>query len=265
MDPVTRIVGALILWTIEIVMQMRIYALYDRSTKVAVFNGILFMASMAGFLWLLIINAKRCAVAIRDVEMLLIPGCPDIHTDIEFLQWVPATVFEGILFLFALFKTFKDVSVRWSNPALHRVSLYRLVVRDNVLYFLGIACILVFNNLMVASATRIPWFSYGPFHAGMGIMTVRLLLHLHKAVYNLQRMSAPGSTVYMSHRTGPITFRVNDQSNADDERSEAEQDLFRRTSASSHNAESTEIVEVTVVIRNLSAEQKDVEAAYGNA
>lgn len=41
----------------------------------------------------------------------------------------------------------------------------------------------------------------------MGIMTSRLLIHLHKAVHNLQHMSKPGSSIYISHRTGPITFR----------------------------------------------------------
>ena len=39
-------------------------------------------------------------------------------------------------------------------------------------------------------------------------MTVRLLLHLHKAVHKLQNMSKPGSTICMS-RSGPITFRAN--------------------------------------------------------
>ncbi|KAH8077416.1 hypothetical protein BXZ70DRAFT_1012976 [Cristinia sonorae] len=33
MDPVTRVLGALSLWSIETVMQMRIYALYGRSKK----------------------------------------------------------------------------------------------------------------------------------------------------------------------------------------------------------------------------------------
>lgn len=37
MDPITRVLGALSLWSIEIVMQMRIYALYDRSKKVTYF------------------------------------------------------------------------------------------------------------------------------------------------------------------------------------------------------------------------------------
>jgi len=34
---------------------------------------------------------------------------------------------------------------------------------------------------MVVGVTKIPWFSYGPFHAALGVMTVRMLLHVHKA------------------------------------------------------------------------------------
>lgn len=51
----------------------------------------------------------------------------------------------------------------------------------------------------------------------MGIMTTRLLLHLHKAVHSLQNMSKPGSTVYMSQRTGPITFKVVRQRGSEEE------------------------------------------------
>jgi len=262
MDPITRVLGAISLWSIEIVMQMRIYALYDRSKKVAIFNGVLFIASMAGFLWLLIINAGRRGGAIRDIKMLDIPGCPSIHTDIEFLQWIPPTAFEAILFLFALYKTCKTVSMRWSNPGLQRVSLYRLVVQDNVLYFLGISCVLIFNNLMVVTVTRIPWFSYGPFHAGMGIMTVRLLLHLHKAVHRLQTMSKPGSTVYMSHHTGPITFRLNSGSGSDEGIMDGEeQDLFRARSG--RDAESN--VGVAMPQNFISAEHNDIEAVAADA
>lgn len=56
-----------------------------------------------------------------------------------------------------------------------------------------------------------------PFHASMGIMTIRLILHLHKAMHRLQNMSNPGSAIYMSDRTGPITFRVEHDAGSDDE------------------------------------------------
>ncbi|KIJ24281.1 hypothetical protein M422DRAFT_274974 [Sphaerobolus stellatus SS14] len=44
-----------------------------------------------------------------------------------------------------------------------------------------IACLLVFNNLMVVGITKIPWFSYSPFHAAMEIITSRMIINLYKA------------------------------------------------------------------------------------
>lgn len=112
MDPITRILGALSLWSIEIVMQMRIFALYNRSKKVigkilytllcsyafplrltlkvAALNALLFLASIAGFLWLMVINAERRATSIRGVKMNpVLDGCPSIHSGVEYLQWIP--------------------------------------------------------------------------------------------------------------------------------------------------------------------------------
>ncbi|KAF9489105.1 hypothetical protein BDN71DRAFT_1512458 [Pleurotus eryngii] len=179
MDPTIRVIGAVSLWSIEIIMQLRIYALYEGSKKVALFNFTLFMGSIAGFLWVLIHNAKLRPALIADAVHLHLPGCPSIHAGIEWAQWIPATAFEGVLFCFALYKGLQKSY--WEARAQKRFSLYALLLRDNLLYFLAITCILIFNNLMVVGITHIPWFSYGPFHAALEILTVRMLLNLRKA------------------------------------------------------------------------------------
>jgi len=179
MDSIIRVVGAISLWSIEIIMQLRVYALYNCSKKVAFFNGVLFLGSIAGFCWVLVHNAQRRRAVIADAIHLPLPGCPSIHTGVEWLQWVPATVYEGILFGFALYKTLKSTASRVLRGA--KLSLYSLLLRDNLFYFFGIALLLVFNNLMVVGVTRIPWFSYSPFHAAMGILTTRMLLNIRKA------------------------------------------------------------------------------------
>ncbi|THH26326.1 hypothetical protein EUX98_g7860 [Antrodiella citrinella] len=204
MDSTIRVVGALSLWAVEIVMQLRIYALYRCSKKVAFFNGFLFLVSIAGFLYILIFNAERRASVIREAKTLPIPGCPSIHTGIEFAQWIPATAFEGVLFGFALAKSIRSLSRSWRESGVKFVTLYPLIVQDNLIYFFGVSCILLFNNLMVVNVTHIPWFSYGPFHAAVGIMTVRLLLHLQKAFHRQQRMAGSTSTV-----TGPTLPSIN--------------------------------------------------------
>ncbi|KAE9400384.1 hypothetical protein BT96DRAFT_975401 [Gymnopus androsaceus JB14] len=179
MDSIIRVVGALSLWSIEIVMQLRVYALYKCSRRVAIFNFILFLGSIAGFLWVLVHNAERRRAVIANAIRLPLPGCPDIHTGIEWAQWVPATAYEGVLFGFALFKTARSTTSRLRKGK--QLSLYSLLLRDNLFYFFGVACILVLSNLMVVGVTHIPWFSYGPFHAAVGILTTRMILNMRKA------------------------------------------------------------------------------------
>ncbi|KAF7338900.1 UBA-e1-C domain-containing protein [Mycena sanguinolenta] len=217
MDTIIRVVGAVSLWSVEIIMQLRIYALYACSKRIAAFNVILFLGSIVGFMWILIYNHSRRASVIANVIHLGLPGCPDVHSGIEWAQWVPATIYEGILFGFALYRTFENTLSSFRKDGM--VSLYTILLRDNILYFFGIAALLVFNNLMVVSVTHIPWFSYGPFHAAVGIMTTRMLINLRKAtatdVVNLgsgiqrSQMSFTGSNTLVDGRGQLETLQFN--------------------------------------------------------
>ncbi|KAJ7055850.1 hypothetical protein C8F01DRAFT_447501 [Mycena amicta] len=202
MDTIIRVVGAVSLWSVEIVMQLRVYAIYGCSKRVAAINLALFSGSIAGFMWILIFNHSRRAAVIASVIHLDLPGCPSVHSGIEWAQWVPATIFEGILFIFALAKTFESTIISWKTHG--KLSLYTLLLRDNILYFFGIAAILVFNNLMVVTVTHIPWFSYGPFHAAVGIMTSRMLINLRKATMEKSVVNV-GSTLEMTKKSGKQT------------------------------------------------------------
>ncbi|KAJ3984371.1 hypothetical protein F5890DRAFT_1411773 [Lentinula detonsa] len=179
MDSIIRVVGAISLWAVEIIMQLRVYALYQCSRKIAFFNCVLFLGSIAGYMFVLVHNAQRRRAVIASAIALPLPGCPSIHTGIEWAQWVPATIYEGILFGFALYKTIQSNASQLRKG--NRISLRSILLRDNLVYFFGIACILVFNNLMVVGVTHIPWFSYGPFHAAVGILTTRMMLNVQKA------------------------------------------------------------------------------------
>ncbi|KAJ6578763.1 hypothetical protein DFH09DRAFT_1361133 [Mycena vulgaris] len=215
MDTIIRVVGAISLWSVEIIMQLRVYALYDCSKRVAIINGFLFAGSIAGFMWILVYNHSKRADVIAQAIHLPLPGCPTIHSGLEWSQWVPATIYEGILFGFALFKTWESaVNGARKTPGM---TLYTLLLRDNLFYFFAIACLLVFNNLMVVSLTHIPWFSYGPFHAAVGILTTRMLLNLRKATavdvitardFSLQitHTDVDGSKHPTATTTSPMTF-----------------------------------------------------------
>ncbi|KZV62217.1 hypothetical protein PENSPDRAFT_692707 [Peniophora sp. CONT] len=201
MDAIIRVVGALSLWGVEITMQLRIYALYRLSKRVAIINGVLFLGSVVGFLWILVHNGMVRASVIAQAKSLPIPGCPVVHTGIEWAQWVPATIYEGILFGFALWKAGENFRTRMRTDDRNskkdwRPNLYEVVLSDNLLYFFFIACILTFNNLMVVGTIKsFPWFSYGPFHAATGIMTGRMLMRVRKvSVINMQGNQRTGSS-----------------------------------------------------------------------
>ncbi|CAA7269671.1 unnamed protein product [Cyclocybe aegerita] len=158
-DPVTRLAGAISLWSVEIIMQLRIYALFNRSKPVAVFNALLFLASIGIFLWIMIVNAMKRGKAISQALHLPLPGCPVINGGTEWSLWIAPTVFEFILFLFVVYKSLVSVSARIRLN--QRVSLTAVLLQENMLYFFSVACLLIFNNLMVVGATHIPWFGFG--------------------------------------------------------------------------------------------------------
>ncbi|KAJ7607497.1 hypothetical protein FB45DRAFT_947791 [Roridomyces roridus] len=238
MDTIIRVVGAVSLWSVEIILQLRVYAIYGCSKRIAILNAILFAGSIAGFMWILIFNHSRRAGAIAAVIRLPLPGCPSVHSGIEWAQWVPATIYEGILFCFALFKTFQSATDVWRRKS--GPSLYSLLLRDNLIYFFGIAILLVFNNLMVVNVTHIPWFSYGPFHAAIGITTTRMLLNLREATAStvIAKMDGPvTSTHWGTPNSGTL---IGTASNRHDQSLGLEPMAFRRGQAQTDTETETE-------------------------
>ena len=139
--------------------------------QVALINAVLFLASIGVFLWILIFNAMRRRDVIANAIHYPLPGCPSVHSGIEWAQWVPgewsltihalcrmrsacsfwplATVFECILFFWAIYKTISSTVTRWKEG--HQISLYHLILRDNIFYFFGWAVVF---QLLSAQAKR---------------------------------------------------------------------------------------------------------------
>ncbi|CAA7262235.1 unnamed protein product [Cyclocybe aegerita] len=135
-------------------MQIRIYALFNRSKKIVVFNGVLFIASIGIFLWVMIVNAMKRGRAIAAAVRFPLPGCPVINGGTGWALWIAPTVYEFILFPFIVYKAAVSKSMRMRLN--RRISLTAALLQENTLYFFSIACLLIFNNLMVVGATRIP-------------------------------------------------------------------------------------------------------------
>jgi len=181
-DPVTRLAGAISLWVVEIYMQLRIFALYNRSRKVAIFNAVVFIISIGLFIWLMVLNALRRAAMIAPAIHLPLPGCPTINGGLQWALWIPPSIFELLLFGFALQKAVASSAARIKLNG--RFSLTAVLLGDNILYFINITILLILNNLMAVSATHIPWFGMAPFHALLGIATSRIMITFYKFAEN---------------------------------------------------------------------------------
>jgi hypothetical protein len=175
---VTRVAGGIAVWAIEIIMQLRIYALFGCSRKIAIFNAVLFFTSMLSCLGIITYDGVLRKKLIANAVHLPLIGCPVINGGIQWAEWVPTTIYETILFSFALVKYLQ----RPRKSAIGEdISMYNILINDNMLYFLSVTFVLIFNNLMVAGKTHVPWFSFGPFYASLGIMTSRMVLNLHRS------------------------------------------------------------------------------------
>ncbi|KIM37520.1 hypothetical protein M413DRAFT_30739 [Hebeloma cylindrosporum] len=210
------IVGAILLWSIEIIMQMRVYLLFNRSRRVAVVNGVLFVISVGVFLWIFLYNAIHHPKNVPPPPRRPpppgghpppghppppgppppggppVPGRPPPHGppppwkngcslsmgDARWATWLPATIFEFVLFGMAVYKTIISTSAK--TMLNNRRSLTAILLQENMVYFFTVGCLLIFNNVMAVCATGIPWFGFGPFHASLGIATCRMLIHLRK-------------------------------------------------------------------------------------
>ncbi|PPQ80158.1 hypothetical protein CVT25_001451 [Psilocybe cyanescens] len=180
-DPTIRIAGAISLWSVQLIMQLRVYILFNRSRKIAIFNGVFFVISVAAFLLILILNAFRRKGMIAAFVGLPLKGCPAINGGLEWSLWVPAMLFEFNLFGFAIYKSIVSVAAR--TKLNDRPSLVSILLNENILYFFVVAFVLFINNLMVIKATGIPWFGLAPFHAAVGITVCRMLIHLRKFAF----------------------------------------------------------------------------------
>ncbi|KAF8956178.1 hypothetical protein BDZ97DRAFT_203423 [Flammula alnicola] len=145
-DPMTQVAGAISLWSVKIVLQMRIYVLYKRSRKIATFNGILFAVSLALFLWIMVKNTIRWNLMIVQLVHLPLMGCPVINGGSQRAQWIPD--------LHYIYKAV--VSTAAQTKLNRRPSLTASLLHENILYFFVIACLLQYPR---EDATNLSYFA----------------------------------------------------------------------------------------------------------
>ncbi|KAI0079549.1 hypothetical protein K474DRAFT_590296 [Panus rudis PR-1116 ss-1] len=178
------------------ILQLRVYALYDRSRKILVFLLALCAAEVATM-------AVLVGVTIGHLEHL-----PIASTDtgcfykgilsLSALFWVPGLIYEPVLFVLVAYKAWPR---RRNGP---RIPLVTRIARDSLLYFVLVFAELLISTMVWARAPTyinlvMPWSAALP-----SILGSRLLLNMREMV------SRQGNKSYIVETFGPadtIPFR----------------------------------------------------------
>ena len=152
--------------------QQKVVNLLTLCQQIAIFNGVLFVLSMLAFIGIVIDLGLGRKKLIAEAIHLPLPGCPVVDSKIQWSEWIPgmlrqvslgwggvrshawaATIFEFILFSFALFKYMSAPDFS-KLPTLKRVTkLSFILVGDNMLYFLG--SVWLFYHLVLMRMERL--------------------------------------------------------------------------------------------------------------
>ncbi|KDQ58856.1 hypothetical protein JAAARDRAFT_646349 [Jaapia argillacea MUCL 33604] len=145
-------------WTVQVIMQFRVYALYNRAK------------------WVLALN----------LDVFHNPTCDVTHMPPDAVgPWISAMAFEGILFLLVLYKTV--VHLLQLNYPLTRNSVTQVLLRDNIFYF-----VVVFS---IYCLTVLAWYTFPIIWieifsnlnvAVTCILGSRLILNIRKASYRYE-------------------------------------------------------------------------------
>lgn len=179
--------------TVQGILQLRVYALYNRSKRILVFLLTMCAIEVA-------VMATLIAVTIGHLNHLPVAststGCY-YHgfLGIGAVFWAPGLVYEPILFLLVLYKA-------WPTKQTIRVPLVTRIARDSLFYFVVIFAGLLLSTIIWAHYPTwinlvMPWSAALP-----SILGSRLLLNMREAALHRE----DGSYFLESFTAGPASW-----------------------------------------------------------
>ncbi|KDQ56085.1 hypothetical protein JAAARDRAFT_320184 [Jaapia argillacea MUCL 33604] len=171
-------------WIVQVIMQSRLYAMYNRSKRVLVFTGTCFVIEIIGSLAFgLYQDLQVIPVRVFDTWTgCIVTKMPEYRVG----MWLAIMAYEGILFLLALYKTLLHL-FRMNHPWT-RNSVADVLLRDNLLYFF-----VIFSNYCL---TVVAWFALplvwveilGSFNITVTCtLGCRLILNIREVSYRHQK------------------------------------------------------------------------------
>ncbi|KAI6022135.1 hypothetical protein BKA83DRAFT_680676 [Pisolithus microcarpus] len=171
-----------LVWLVQIILQLRLYALYNRSRKVLIFMGSGFLVEIMAMTAILVVANLTSGTSSEPIPGVKI--CTNEDTSNSFyVFWLPILCFEFLLCSLAvragIQRSRDDISF---IPLSNRVFLLDVLVKGNVGYFLVIFFVGVVNAVMWGALSP-EWVEVpeGFPHAVAVIAGCRLILHIRNA------------------------------------------------------------------------------------
>ncbi|KAI0356920.1 hypothetical protein OH77DRAFT_1588791 [Trametes cingulata] len=172
--------GSLMLYSVEIILQLRIYAMYHKNKWLALFNAAFFFSEITV---MLIVYNYGISVGTTLATPPGLTGCYGITTSYLFSIWIPGLIFEMWLVVLAIWKAIERAREGIVVNG-QRLDLLALLIRDNVIYFVVIALGLLTNTIMwFAAPDGLAPAAVSLSHASMIVSGTRLLLNLFEAFH----------------------------------------------------------------------------------
>lgn len=148
-------VGVIGTFMTGVILQIRLYALYNRSTKIIVCVAFLFTAQMISIVVLCLLEV---VTVVRGRKDMIVPGVPFCFTKVSptfFATCIPILLFDSIVLVLACYKSIERYRLfpPTSQAAQNGKHLVAVLLRDSILYFAVNVVIYIANVLM---------WQYGP-------------------------------------------------------------------------------------------------------
>ncbi|KAL4076363.1 hypothetical protein J3A83DRAFT_2184930 [Scleroderma citrinum] len=180
--------GSIIWWTVQVILQMRLYALYNCSKRLLIFLIVTFVAEIGTVMWILISSnlLMRGTIVMYHITFGMYGEtdlCGGLVTTAYAYVWVPCLVFETILCLFAIYAGIKHSRGQLCRPVKsNRPRLIDVLIHGNVIYFLsplGMFILLVMHSVSL----KVQWLADTLlFRAPITILAgCRLILSIREA------------------------------------------------------------------------------------
>jgi len=129
--------------TVELMLILRVHALYNQNKRILVLLIMLFIGNILGFLVGAIYLVKHMSEAPSSVGQIFV-GCQRTLPPLFYAEWIPLLVFESLIVILTMYKA---LAYRRYIPAL------RVLARDSMIYF-SVVFLFLMNNVLFARFTR---------------------------------------------------------------------------------------------------------------